>query len=334
MGEIFKASEMAISRNPHDTQPVVSVCMITYNHEKYIAEAIEGVMMQETDFNVELVIGEDCSTDGTREIVRSYVEKYPQFIKAKLNERNLGVQVNFAKTLNECKGKYIALCEGDDYWTDPQKLKKQVEFMESNTDYSICTHRAYVVDPTGKLMLWNEGRRRVKQTYSLGDIVRGNTIPTASIMLRNRLVPELPAWFYDCPIGDWPLLVLYAQHGKVGLINQFMSVYRIHNASLSMQWKIADNYQVVMRMYEIIRQNLGNLYDRQIKFGISDFYLFWAAAYADQGEICHAKKYLLESITNCPINTEMHILDKLFLFCRLFTPKLYSFAKRIQFHLI
>ena len=122
-----------------ENSPLVSVCMITYNHEKYIVQAIEGVLMQKTDFPIELVIGEDRSTDNTRNICLEYKEKYPDQIKLLLPENNLGMLGNFITTLHACTGKYIAFCEGDDYWTDPYKLQKHVDFLEAdnNQDYSL-----------------------------------------------------------------------------------------------------------------------------------------------------------------------------------------------------
>lgn len=125
---------------------MVSVDMITYNHEPYIKQAIEGVLMQKTNFPFELVIGEDCSTDKTREICLKYKEKYPEKIKLLLPESNLGMTKNFISTLTAATGKYIALCEGDDYWTDPYKLQKQVDFLEANSNYSCCFHRYDILD--------------------------------------------------------------------------------------------------------------------------------------------------------------------------------------------
>lgn len=121
--------------------PLVSVCMITYNHAPYVAEAIEGVMMQECDFPVELIIGEDCSTDHTRDVLLKYKGQYPDRIRLLLREKNIGMQRNFIETLQSCSGKYIALCEGDDYWTDPYKLQKQVDFFENNKEYIVSFHR-------------------------------------------------------------------------------------------------------------------------------------------------------------------------------------------------
>lgn len=112
------------------SKPIVSVCTITYNHELYISEAIDSFLMQETDFPFEIVIGEDCSTDSTRKIIEEYVEKFPNIVKLITSEKNVGMQENNERTTKACKGEYIALCEGDDYWTDKKKLQIQIDEMK------------------------------------------------------------------------------------------------------------------------------------------------------------------------------------------------------------
>ena len=127
-----------VSEQTSCENPTVSVHMITYNHEKFIAQAIESVLMQETDFPVELIIGEDCSSDSTRRIVEEYVRKYPNVIKAFLHEQNVGMANNSDAVGNACRGQYKAFLEGDDYWTHPKKLQKQVQLMEANPHYLMC----------------------------------------------------------------------------------------------------------------------------------------------------------------------------------------------------
>jgi glycosyltransferase involved in cell wall biosynthesis len=124
----------------------LSVCMITYNHELFLAQAIESVLEQKTDFPIELIIGEDCSTDGTANIVRYYTEKHPEKIQALVRDKNIGPSRNLIDTFKHCNGKYVAVLEGDDYWTDPLKLQKQVGFMDANPGYSLCCHRYKVYD--------------------------------------------------------------------------------------------------------------------------------------------------------------------------------------------
>ena len=127
---------------------LVSICMVSYNHEKWIGQAIEGVLRQETAFPFELVIGEDCSTDGTKEIIQAFSNKYPSVIRAFYNRGNIGLSDNFSQLLNKCHGKYIAICEGDDFWTDPNKLQKQVEFLEANPECVICSHNCSILYDT------------------------------------------------------------------------------------------------------------------------------------------------------------------------------------------
>ena len=121
--------------------PLVSVITITYNHEPYIAKTIEGVLMQQVNFPIEFIIAEDCSTDKTRNIVLDYANRYPEQIKVITSEGNVGAEANERRALLAARGKYIAFCEGDDYWTDPLKLQKQVDFLENNPEYSACFHR-------------------------------------------------------------------------------------------------------------------------------------------------------------------------------------------------
>ena len=125
--------------------PLVSVKMITYNHEPYIAQAIDGVLMQETDFPIELIIGEDCSTDRTREIVLEYQKKHPDIIRVITSDKNVGMHKNAHRTEKACRGKYIAFCEGDDYWIDPLKLQHHVEFLKKNQDYGMVHTDASVL---------------------------------------------------------------------------------------------------------------------------------------------------------------------------------------------
>ncbi len=122
-------------------EPLVSVITITYNHGSFITRTIEGVLMQKTDFPFEFIIAEDCSTDNTREIIQSYADKYPKIIRIITSDSNVGAVENETRALLQSKGKFVAFCEGDDYWTDPLKLQKQVDFLENHQEYSVCFHR-------------------------------------------------------------------------------------------------------------------------------------------------------------------------------------------------
>lgn len=204
----------------------LSVCMITYNHEKYIAQAVESVLMQQTNFDYELVIGEDCSTDRTREIVIEYKNKYPNKINLLLPEKNLGMIPNFVQTLQVCKGKYIAMLEGDDYWTYPYKLQKQVDQLEANPAAMMVAHRANIVDVNNNIMAVfpSEQPAVLKPKYIITK--GGGSFATSSIMIRKALLMNLPDWFYKFPIGDSALVNLALNRGEIGFINDVMSAYR------------------------------------------------------------------------------------------------------------
>jgi glycosyltransferase involved in cell wall biosynthesis len=205
---------------------LLSVCMITYNHEAYIHESIEGVLMQKCNFDYELVIGEDFSNDLTRIICEEYATQYPQ-INLLPSERNIGIMPNFIRTLQACTGKYIALCEGDDYWTDPFKLQKQVDFMEANPKFSAVGHQTKIIyenDP-GKTELFSGYS---EHSLSKKEIVQSNVFHTNAIVFRKDALMK-----YDLNnakhLYDHPLFILIAQSGNFYILPDIMSVYRKHD---------------------------------------------------------------------------------------------------------
>lgn len=213
-------------------KPVVSVQMVTYNHKSYLAEAIESVIAQKTNFPIELVIGEDCSIDSTREIALNYQRRYPHLIRVIYSDSNVGAGVNVQRTRMACRGELIALCEGDDYWTSPYKLQKQVDYLDSNPGCSACFHNVNVVydnNPENNHFFHNT---KMKEIFTLFDIVSEHFIPTCSAIYRAGLFGEIPDWFLKMPMGDWPLHVLNAQHGDYGYINEIMASYRVHDGGL------------------------------------------------------------------------------------------------------
>jgi len=205
----------------------VSVCMITYGHEKYIREAIEGVLMQECDFEVELIVTNDCSPDQTDNVIRDIIKNHPKgfWIKYIRHESNIGMMPNFIFALKECKGKYVALCEGDDYWTDPLKLQKQVDFLEINPDYVLCFHPIQILKSDGSIV--DDFITNVPENYeTIETLARlGNYIHTPSVVFRN-ILSEYPTEFELSPIGDYFLYMLLAEYGRLKCLSKQMGVYR------------------------------------------------------------------------------------------------------------
>ncbi|TWI12143.1 glycosyltransferase involved in cell wall biosynthesis [Flavobacterium cauense R2A-7] len=208
-------------------KPLVSICMITYGHENYIREAIEGVLMQQCDFEIELVVSNDCSPDATHDVIHEILESHPNAYKLKYikHENNIGMMPNFVHALQECRGKYIALCEGDDYWIDPLKLQKQIDFLEENQDYVLCFHKVKVLQSDG--VLGDDSITEVPAEYETMEAMAryGNYIHTPSVVFRN-CIKSFPEEFEKTPIGDYFLYMLLASHGKIKRLDETMAVYR------------------------------------------------------------------------------------------------------------
>ncbi|GLU51116.1 glycosyltransferase family 2 protein [Dyadobacter frigoris] len=220
----------------------VSVCVPTFNHEEYIEHMLKGALMQETDFTFEIVIGDDASTDNSQQIIQKYAEQYPEIIKAYLHKENQGPdnprefagRNNVLQLLKACKGEYVAMCEGDDYWTDPHKLQKQVDFLDSHPDFAICHHNMLVTYEDGSPShTFNKNSQPLVST--IDDILQDRWfMATASWMYRNYFLTEdFAPWHALAAAGDWALSIQLAAKGKIGYLPETMGVYRKHSAGLS-----------------------------------------------------------------------------------------------------
>ena len=214
---------------------LVSVVVTSYNHRLYIREAIEGVLRQKTDFPFELIIHDDCSTDGTQDIIREYERKYPGIVKPIYEVNNLyqtaSWKVFFDKICLHIAGKYVALCEGDDYWTDEEKLQRQVDFMEDHPDFSLCMHNAWRLNQTTgtrELMNTFAGDKELIQRDSVQCGLGSNFPATASYFMKRETYTELPDEFLCNPVGDYCIRQYAAAHGKTFYFDRPMSVYRVN----------------------------------------------------------------------------------------------------------
>lgn len=234
--------------------PIVSVCMICYNQEVFIKQAIEGVLMQKTNFIFELVIGEDCSNDGTFLICQNYAHENPDQIRLLPSVSNLGSMKNFIRTMSACGGRYIAICEGDDYWTDPYKLQKQVDFLQSNNDFVFSFHDVMVLQESTGENFPRIGGRVVDEIVDLKSVIVQNNIATASIVFRNVVdFMNLPAWFYqNAQKGDYGLVVILAERGKGKYHPEKMGVYRVHGGGIWSGQNIDKRYQADEFFYRVL----------------------------------------------------------------------------------
>lgn len=206
--------------------PKVSVCMITYGHEQFIEEAIKGVLMQEVEFGIELIIANDCSPDKTHEIIRNIISRHPKknLIKYYKHDENVGMKPNCIFALKHCTGKYIAMCDGDDYWTDPYKLQKQVDFLEANETCALSFHQTKTIYDDGREHLYNNFE--LNSSFNFVDLVRRPFISTVSSVFRNP--NPLPDWFEEIA-SDWPLFLHISSKGNLYYMSECMAVYRRHS---------------------------------------------------------------------------------------------------------
>ncbi|RYD72358.1 MAG: glycosyltransferase, partial [Sphingobacteriales bacterium] len=230
--------------------PLLSVWITAYNHEKYIEETLNSVLAQQTNFEFDIVLGEDGSIDNTRKIVLEYHKKYPGKFKLFLPDRNLGMLGITQPTFEMCTGKYIAFLDGDDYWTDPLKLQKQVDLLESNPDISFCFHNAKVFyQKTGDFSFepYTEDCFFSEKGLTTEDLLElGNRVWTLSVVMRNFPGSKLPSWFYTLPFPDLGMYYLLVRQGKGKYIDEVMGVYRSHDKGA---WTGETDYNNAIMMF-------------------------------------------------------------------------------------
>lgn len=210
------------------TYPLVTACLITYNQSKYIRQSIEGMLMQQTTFPFDILIADDYSTDGTREILNEFLSKNPEKIKLLLQPKNIGAMLNWIDLVTTPKSKYIALCEGDDYWTDPLKLQKQVNFLEANPEYAACFHPVMVVDSAGNELRKEKNSFIHNRDLDKDELILGRVMSTLSLCYRN-VITEFPEEFYRSPTGDNFLCSLLGWYGGAKFLSDIKpSAYRMH----------------------------------------------------------------------------------------------------------
>ena len=273
----------------------LSVAMITYNHERFIGKAIESALAQQVNFDFEIVIGEDCSTDGTRGVVLDFQRRYPERIIPILRDENVGAMRNFAETIGACKGQYLAFLEGDDYWTSADKLRRQIDFLDEHPDYVLCCHRVKYLYETGPADI-DIHPLLAAGHYTIQDLLKSNFVMTCSAVLRRDLIGPIPQWLFGLKMGDWPLFAIVARHGKIELMDDVMATYRVHPGGTWSSLQALTQVRETARMLTHLDKHLEFQYKKTVRPMIAGLYLRLAIAEQSNGKRVETAKHLANCI--------------------------------------
>ena len=315
--------------------PKVSVWVITYNHDKFIERAIDSVLMQEIDFTYEIVIGDDCSRDNTRNILKEYRIKFPENIRLLLRERNIGLGSNFMQTYLACKGQYVAMLEGDDYWIDKHKLQKQVHEMDRHPECTICGHLVEARNEKGEY-LYTYGPSAIvhglKNIYEMEDIIKSNFIHTSGLMVRNHVVEQFPVWFRECLTADFVFQILHAMHGKIFFLPETMSVFNNNTASAWATKSILYKAPNAIKTYRLVDRMLDYKYHAIVKNVIAFWNFKCAYIHLKDGKKISAIQCMIKSFINAPVDKYRGRtpISYLKILIEMICPPLYSLKIKIE----
>jgi len=239
-------------------------------------EALDGFLMQNTNFEYEVILCDDCSTDSTKSLVEEYIKNHTKGYRIKYfrHEKNLGMIENVLFSFNQCTAKYVALCEGDDFWTDPCKLQRQVDFLEANEEYAICFTAYKIRNELNNQQTINDS---IFGSFTIEDIIKGNSFSTASVVFVSKYFNPQIEWFLKMPFGDWTLylVILFQSEKKAYCLKDITSVYRIHLGGIhgnlhSSNLKLVTAYKMHIQFYRSIKKYLfkddyGLLIKQEIK---------------------------------------------------------------------
>lgn len=231
-----------------------SVVVVTYNHERFLAQALDSILGQRTQRPFEVIVSEDCSTDGTRAIALDYAARHPGRVRALLSDRNLNSNEVGSRGLRAATGRYLAIVDGDDLWSSPDKLQRQIDFLDAHPECAACFHDVAEIDAEGRMLTASFVPPGIPVFSSQQDILRIHYVAGCMALFRREALVPVPDWYEAMPIGDWPLLIHATTHGSLGYIDQVLGAYRRHSGGI---WSSkADEYRgrVAIEMLGILSQ--------------------------------------------------------------------------------
>ena len=268
-----------------DAMLAVSVLVVTYNHARFVRQALDSALAQRLPQPFEVLVSEDYSTDGTREIVEEYAKRHPHLVRLLLSERNLHSNEVVARGVRAARGRYVAVLDGDDYWTSDDKLGAQVAFLDKRPDVTICFHNVQVVDEHSQTSgrLWNAPGQ--PEVSGLHELLRGNFIATSSVAYRRAAVSEIPAWYGGFfPVTDWPLHVLYAREGRIGYLDRTLGAYRLHDGGLFSTLGEREKLEANADFYRRLRAFSPGPLAAEVARGQRDYFFGWADEFRRRGD--------------------------------------------------
>lgn len=285
----------------------VSVVVLTYNHALYIREALDSVLAQSTRFPFEIVVAEDFSTDGTRAIVESYRVRFPDRIRVSLSPYNVGHHRTTERALSVASGTYIALLDGDDYWTSSDKLQRQADFLDQHPQCSMCCHDATHISESGELLRYSSAVPNLS-VKTLDDILAHNFVDYCSVMFRQGLFGALPEWFYKVVMEDWVLHVLNAQHGHIGYVAGNMATYRVRSGGLWSGMSIREQADATIEFYEQAEDHLGGTYRDKLRRALANQCYTFARRCQQSDDAKGARDLILRGLARDPLNSRLLLL--------------------------
>lgn len=283
-----------------------SVMVKSYNNAATLGGALDSILQQRTTFPFEIVVSDDGSTDGSRELARDYALRHPERIRLILRETNLGMTPNTRATLLACRGKYVGWLDDDDYWCDPDKLQVQVDFLEANPGFSACATGVIWIDPSGrKAEDLGDG-----DITHLPDILRKCNISTGAIVYRRDCL-VFPPNYDDLPVDDWPLHILAAQRGPIGRIRRLMTVYRHDENGGSSRWRFPDGGDRRVAFQEerlCVLESVAPLLPRPaIRYALADHYLRLLKLHLENSDLANAALALIRALRSAPLGLGHHL---------------------------
>jgi glycosyltransferase involved in cell wall biosynthesis len=274
----------------------ITVLIVTYNHAGFIAQAIDSVLMQECSVPFEIIISEDASTDGTRDIVEKYAKAHPDRISLLLSERNVASNEVIARGLRNARGRYICMLDGDDFWTSKSRLQTQYQFLENHPEASALFGNALVARgiDVGEAR-WTSTNQ--PQSMSFEDIWLGNPFATCTGMMRASSFRNVPSWYAaHFPITDWPLYVLCARNGNLCFVDEVVGVYRLHGAGMFTPLPDKGKRDAIEQFYRRMFPVLTPAETQSARAGCSSYFSDLAKSLAMQGDIGGAFDCLRRSL--------------------------------------